>query len=75
MEENNYDIPDRYFRMRSAWADLRRKNMTRLTFAQFEERMLTRDLGIKKSEYYKRRIVVDGKTETAKAILKLIAKN
>ena len=50
--------PDRYSRMRSAWADLMRKNMTKLPFAQFEKRMLERDLKIKKKEYMERRMVL-----------------
>lgn len=49
----------RYERMREAWKDAMRSGTTKLPFAQFEERMLLRDIGIRKDEFMKRRIRVN----------------
>lgn len=60
MKKSKWDPrANRYERMREAWKDAMRSGTTRLPFAQFEERMIERDYGIKKEDFLKRRMRVN----------------
>lgn len=59
----------RYDRMRATWADLMRKGHTKLTYAQFEQKMLNRDYAVKKAEFEKRKpLIVPSGSAIEKAI-------
>jgi hypothetical protein len=49
-----------------------RQGMTKLPFAQFEERMINRDFLIKREEYIKRRIEVSEDSLVGRAIRSMI---
>lgn len=49
---------NRYERMRHAWIDAMRSGTTRLPFAQFEERMINRDLLRRKKDFEARSFTV-----------------
>lgn len=46
---------NRYERMRAAWVDAMRSGTTKLPFAMFEERMISRDMAHRKDEFMQRR--------------------